>query len=186
MSGLSSAQWSGRLIVTAFVLGMITYLTMILGPLAELEKIAGLKPFDLRPGGYSYDSARDLIAALGQEGRRIYLWRQIPLDTAYPALFAISVAGAICWFSRILAAPLNGLFRAVSYTAYLAGMADYLENALIVTMLNSGAEMSPSLTRFASAATISKSVLTSVAMTALLLAIILFLALKLKRSGNPN
>lgn len=186
MSTLQTALSNGWFIIAAFVLGAIVYLAMILGPLAELEQISGLKPFDLRPGGYSHDSARDLIAALGPEGRRIYLWRQLPLDTAYPALFALAVAGAIRWFSAALAAPLIVWFQAASYAAYLASLTDYLENALIVAMLNSGDDPSLALTRIASAATLTKSVLTSVALTAMILAIVLFLARRLKRSGTPT
>ncbi len=179
-------RWSGRVIVGAIALGTVVYLMMVLGPLAELEQITGSKPFDLRPGGYSHDSARDLINALGQEGSRIYLWRQIPLDTVYPALFAISVAGSINWLSGRFAAPFRRWFRAAATAAYFAAFADYVENAMIVAMLTTGSDLSPSLTQIASAATIFKSVLTTLSVVALLLAAILSFAVKLKRSGNPD
>ena len=57
MSGLPKALCGARAIAATFAVGSIVYLAMILGPLARLEQIAGAKPFDLRPGGYSRDSA---------------------------------------------------------------------------------------------------------------------------------
>lgn len=186
MSGLPKALCRARIIAAAFAVGSIVYLAMILGPLARLEQIAGAKPFDLRPGGYSRDSALAFISALGQDGRDIYLWRQIPLDTVYPALFAMSVAGSLCWLSERLGKPFNRWLRAAAFTAVFAALADYLENAMIVMMLISDAGPSPAVTHLASAATISKSVLTTLAMAALLLAATLLLALKLRRSGKPD
>jgi len=172
----------GRVLFATFLLAAIVYGAMVLGTLAELQRIAGAKPFDLRPGGYDFADATAFIAALGPDGRALYLWRQLPLDTLYPGLFALVCAGAIHWFSRPLRDPLRRWLRAVAPLAYLAALADYLENILIARMLVSFPDLPEGLVRAASTASMSKSVLTTVVMTALLIAMISYGARHLKRA----
>ena len=73
------------------------YLAMVLGTLPALEAQAGMMPFDLRPTGYSTDTALALLRALGAEGRFYYLTRQLPLDTLYPALMALTLSSLYRW-----------------------------------------------------------------------------------------
>ncbi len=85
----------GSRILLFWCAAMLVYFLMVFGSLADIERITGVKAFDMRPNGYSYADALALISALGEEGRRVYLLMQIPLDTLYPALLAISSARSL-------------------------------------------------------------------------------------------
>ena len=175
MRYLPHGPTDGRVILLTFVLAMSVYLGMVFGTLSELERIAGARPFDLRPTGYSLDDAAALIASLGEDGRHLYLWRQIPLDTFYPALLALWSAGAICWFARPLRPAPKRLFQTVASLAFVAALFDYLENTLIVWMLNTAPDLSPTLVGMASLATLAKSGFTTVVSIAVLLSMIAYL-----------
>lgn len=123
----------------------------------------------MRPGGYSFEDALALISALGEDGRHVYLRRQIPLDTMYPALLAISTASSLYWLAQSVGMAAS-LYRANAVTAYLAAIADYTENGLIIWMLHAGHDRLDSLVVAASLATISKSALSTIVFITLLIA----------------
>jgi len=148
----------------------LVYCLMVFGPLADIERITGVRAFDMRPTGYSYADALALISALRQEGRRVYLTMQIPLDTVYPALLAISSASSLYWLSQPFGSTARW-YRAVAAVAYLAAIADYAENGLIVWMLNAGPSVPEALVTAASLASVSKSIFSTVVFTTLLIAL---------------
>ena len=157
----------------AFLFGMgatIIYLVMVLGTLGHLTDLAGVLPFDLRPTGYSQVDTEGLLQALGEAGRQYYLTRQIPLDTLYPALLALTLISTLRWravrFGPTLMTRIGGPL------AILAAAFDYLENLGISTMLLTGRESDPALIKAASIATILKSALTSVAILAVIATLI--------------
>lgn len=163
----------GQTVIILWVLTLLTYVCMVLGTLADIQRIAGEPAFDMRPFGYSYESAGNFLEALGEQGRNIYLMRQIPLDILYPALLALSSAGALLWLSRTFGRTAR-FYRAAAAVAFVAALADYVENVLIVWMLNAGADLSPSLVSAASMATVAKSTLSTIVFTALLVALVEF------------
>lgn len=171
----------GPVILLTFILAMTVYLAMVFGTLAQLERIAGARPFDLRPAGYSLDDAATFIAALGEDGRHLYLWRQIPLDTIYPALLALWSAGAIRWFSRTFRPAPRRWFGAAASLAFVAALFDYLENILILWMLNTAPDLIPAVVRAASLATLAKSGSTTVVSTAVLLSMVAYLITRIRR-----
>jgi len=144
---------------------MIIYLVMVLGTLRYLTDLAMVQPFDLRPAGYSQADAAVLLDALGEAGRQYYLTWQIPLDTLYPALLALTLISTLRWCAVRFGPTL--MTRIGGPLAILAAAFDYLENLGIVFMLLAGAESHPTLIHAASIATILKSALTSVAILAL-------------------
>lgn len=153
----------------AFLFGigaMIIYLVMVLGTLGHLTDLAGVLPFDLRPTGYSQVDAEGLLQALGESGRHYYLTRQIPLDTLYPALLALTLISALRWrsfrFGPTLMTKIGGAL------AILAATFDYLENLGISLMLLSGSESDLALVKAASTASILKSALTTAAILAVI------------------
>jgi hypothetical protein len=99
-----------------------------------MQHASGLKLLDMMPFGYSPLYVNDLFKALGKVGRETYLFRQIPLDLLYPGLFAIT-------YSLIFAFFLNKINQLKSPWVYgcllpfIAGIADYLENVGIISML---------------------------------------------------
>jgi len=180
MTNLLSYPQHGSRILLFWGAAMIAYLVMVFGSLADLERITGVMPFDMRLAGYSYAEAMALISALGEEGRRIYLSVQIPLDTVYPALFAISTASSLYWLSQSFGSTARW-YRAVAAMAYLAAIADYAENGFIVWMLNVGPDVPEALVSAASLASLSKSILTTVVFTTLLIALAEFAIRKMRQ-----
>ena len=89
---------SGRNVLIFFIPSVAVYLLMLFHTIPAVESYATeMKIFDLSPGGYSYDYAVKLLSALGNDGRKEYLSRQIPLDFIYPALFSISSFLMLAW-----------------------------------------------------------------------------------------
>ncbi len=157
-----------RVLASSFVLALLVYLVMIFGPLAWLEAIAGVAPFDMRPGGYSLVEARALLAALGVDGRRLYLTTQIPLDMVYPGLLGLSLFIALTRLATGFRGRLGAVLRLLRWTAVLAAVADYAENLMITVMLISASPPDGGTVALASAASTAKAGLTTLAATAVL------------------
>lgn len=173
MNNLLSYPQHGSRILLFWCAAMLVYSLMIFGSLADIERITGVKAFDMRPIGYSYTDALALISALGEEGRRAYLTLQIPLDMVYPALLAISSASSLYWLSQSFGSTARW-YRAVAAIAYLAAIADYAENGLIVWMLKAGLGVPQALVSAASLTTVSKSILSTIVFATLLIALAAF------------
>ena len=180
MTNLLSFPQHGSRILLFWGVAILVYYLMVFGTLADIERITGVRAFDMRPTGYTYADAMALISALGDEGRRIYLMRQIPLDTVYPALLAISSASSLFWLSRSFGSTVRW-YRAFAAMAYLAATADYAENLLIVWMLNAGPSVPEALVTAASLASVSKSILSTIVFTALLVALTEFAIRRMRR-----
>jgi len=140
-----------------------TYLTMVLWSLPLIAEMAdGRAPFDMRPGGYSFDEAMAFLNAIDDVGRDFYLDTQQFLDSFYPALFVISVAIPLAHLMpRYLGWPLAML-------AIGAGTFDYLENGAVAIMLSTEPdELTETMVSTASTWTLAKSILTTVVSLAL-------------------
>jgi len=149
------------------LIGVSIYLLMINVTLAHIEAVSGYVPFDMRPFGYIPAEAASLIEALGAEGRKYYLVRQIPLDMVYPAVLAMTLIAAICWFGRRM--PNSNLVRLGIIFSVGAALFDYGENLGIMAMIWSWPGLSVPLVYAASTATIVKSALTTLAVVFALL-----------------
>jgi hypothetical protein len=94
---------------------------MLVWSLPRLRDLSGgLDPFDLRFFGYDSAAARALLAALGPAGRSFYLTVQQGLDTAFPALLAMTLALAYA----LLAPPTAA--RVLTLIAVAAAALDYM------------------------------------------------------------
>ena len=145
------------------------YLLMIFGTLAHIESVSGLRPFDMRPGGYSAELANSLIRNLGSNGRGYHLTRQIPLDLVYPSLMALALVSLLKWLgSRGVS---QNFVRIGTWFSIAAAFADYLENAGICVMILSWPEISANTVLAASVASIVKSGLTTAAVLIVLLGV---------------
>ena len=145
------------------------YLLMIFVTLAQIETLSGLRPFDMRPGGYSAEQANSLLSALGSSGRRYYLMRQIPLDLAYPALMALTLVSMLKWLR--LQEVNHRLVQIGIWFSIWAALADYLENVGICLMILSWPEISANTVLAASVASTVKSGLTTAAVLIVLLGV---------------
>lgn len=94
----------------------------------------GMKLLDMMPLGYDLDYVNALFNTLGPKGREVYLYRQLPVDMVYPALFGISYYLLLAYFLK----KLNKFNSKLFYFCLLppfAGLADYLENIGIISLL---------------------------------------------------
>ena len=141
--------------------GASIYLLMINVTLAHIETVSGQIPFDMRPFGYGPQEAAQLLDALGADGRRYYLTRQIPLDTVYPALLAMTLVSSMLWFGTRL--PNSRLVRTGIVFAVGAAFFDYAENIGIAAMILGWPDVSDALVQATSAASVVKSCSTTAA-----------------------
>ena len=151
-----------------FVVTTLVYAVMVLWSLPKISEAAsGLAPFDMRPIGYSLDEATAFLTALTEEGRSFYLSTQHRLDLVYPPLLALTLALGL-W----IMAPVRAVILLLALVAVplLAMIADLAENWFVSWMLKTPPQaLSEDLVAMASAATFVKSMLTTVAMSLLLL-----------------
>ena len=159
------------------------YLVMIGVTLDHIQSLSGLRPFDMRPGGYSSEQAIALLDALGIEGRQYYLTRQIPLDLAYPALMALTLVSILKLLE--LQDANRVLTRAGVWLSVGAATADYLENAGICAMILSWPEPSTTLIQAASVASIAKAILTTLAVMTVTIGLIFWVYRKMRSWLNP-
>ena len=137
---------------------------------------SGMKLLDMMPIGYNSDYVITLFNALGEKGRNVYLYDQIPIDMIYPMLFGISYCLILAYFLN----KLNKLNSPLFYLCLLpivVGIFDYLENIGIIIMLNNYPNFSQNLIKSTNIFTIIKSMTTSIYFVVLII-ILIILGLK--------
>ncbi len=168
-------------ILTAATLGL--YLVMVGWSLPLISEAAGgLRPFDMRPGGYSHEEAIAFLSALTPEGRQFYLTTQHRLDMIYPPLLGLMLGFSLWHLLRSVAAPIRQIMIVISLGVTVT---DLWENAKVAAMLRlNPAEVAPETIAAASNITAAKSALTSVAMIILLSALLVRATLYWKNRNN--
>jgi len=160
VKGVSPAYW---LLLGATV---SVFLAMVVWTLPTIRAEAdGLRAFDLRFTGYTFDEAFDFLTALSADGRTLYGGWQSTLDAIFPPLLFATIAIAI-WH---LSADIRPITRYMIITvAAIAMAADSFENAYIRDMLIAGADgIDVDIVATASLATVVKSAATLVSLSAL-------------------
>jgi hypothetical protein len=142
-------------VIVALIVSFALWAAMLFWTLAYLRRIAGgLEPFELRPFGYTVEEARTLLHALSDIGRAYYADVQLQLDTAYPALYALSRGLLLLWLTtagRTAQRPLPLPVRiALLALPLLAAWFDYAENNAIAAMLTAGPQVGADLVARAS------------------------------------
>jgi len=168
-----------------FALAMAVYVVMVAWSLPTVSAAAGgLAPFDLRPGGYTFEEAREFLRALSPAGKAHYLYVQHPLDYVYPPLITATLYLGIA----LLTPDAAGRWRWVIGVVALPIVAfDYLENLAVARLLQLGADRAtPTAVATASRWTLLKSGFSTVAMTLLLALLIAWVvrSLRAKRSAG--
>lgn len=153
---------SGKKVLILFVLTCLVYFLMLFVTIPKVMGFSGgMKIFDMMPLGYNTEYANTLLKSLGNEGRNVYLFQQIPLDLIFPFLFGMGNCLLLAYF-------LNKLNRLKAQSVYLcllpvfASIFDYLENFGITTMLCNYPNLSELLVQTTNLFSISKSLLTTV------------------------
>lgn len=161
----------GRTVLALFIATNLLYGLMLLVTIPALTKFSGgLMIPDMMPTGYDHTYLQRLMEALGEDGRRYYLTRQLPVDLLYPLLFGLTYSLLTAWsFKR-----LGAFGRRVAYLALLpliAALADYAENFGLAAVLLQYPNNSEILSRVTSAFTWIKSASTTLFFTFFLLAL---------------
>ena len=155
-------QHSGKKVLVLFLLTNIVYAYMLLVTIpATMEFSNGLQLLDMMPVGYNLEYVNTLFHTLGDYGRQMYLTKQIPVDLIYPLLFGISYAAVLAYF--LLKLPkLNSKFLYLCLLPVIAGLADYLENIGIISMLNTYPNVTETTVNITSMFSVIKSSATSI------------------------
>ncbi len=140
----------------------------------------GMKLLDMMPLGYNAEYISTLFDTLGEEGRAIYLYNQIPIDMVYPFLFGISSCLVIAYFLRKIN-KLDTPFFYLCLIPIIAGVSDYFENFGIITMLISFPNLSETSINTTNTFTIIKSMTTSLYFVSLIIVMTIFGIKMLKR-----
>ena len=165
---------NGKTVLILFVITNLVYAYMLgISIPATMAYADGLKLLDMMPMGYSADYIQHLFTTLDDEGRAIYLWKQIPADMLYPILFAISNCLIMAYFLKKIK-QFDSLLFFLCTLPIIAGIADYLENISIISMLNSFPDLSSFTMKASHLFTVVKSAATTVYFTALLITIGMF------------
>lgn len=161
MKGFLERFATGRVVLGLFVPCTLVYLWIILVSIpAVVVEAPDTKLFDMSPAGYSYEEARFVLERIGESGRDTYLYHQLPVDTVYPGLFAVTYALMLFWVFGKFASKGSVWFR-LTYLPIAAGVLDYFENMGILTMLVSYPDLTPAIVQMTSIFTILKSLFTT-------------------------
>lgn len=151
-------------LIISGVLTAVIMCVMNMWLIPEIESGAGgLKCFDMRFFGYTYEQANEFIHALTYKAKEIYLYRQLPLDFIYPIVYGV--------FLFILNKKFAGNIFSYILTALLV-LFDFLENVCSVIMLKSPS-FTEGLAFTASTATVVKSALMTLNIVFILVLIII-------------
>jgi len=153
---------TGKKVLLLFLLTNLVYAFMILRTIPKVTAFSeGMRLLDMMPMGYDLDYINTLFETLGEEGRNVYLYNQIPVDMLYPFLFAISYSLLIAYFLKKIDKYNSALFH-LCWLPIIAGIADYMENFGIILMLNSYPKLISSLTILTNIFTLVKSMTTTI------------------------
>ncbi len=174
---------TGKKVLLLFILANLVYAVMLIITIPKTMMFSnGMKLLDMMPFGYSPEYINSLFETLGENGRDIYLYNQIPIDMIYPFLFGIGYCLLIAYFLKKLN-KLNSVCFYLCLLPLIAGLADYMENLGLVTMLTSYPDLSQISMAATNIFTIMKSMTTTIYFIAL---IITSIAFGIKTLSNKN
>lgn len=178
---------TGKRVLLLFILTNLIYAFMLVITIPKTMAFAGgMKLLDMMPMGYDSEYIQTLFKALGENGRAVYLHYQIPMDMIYPFLFGISYCLLTAYFLKKLK-TFSSPYSHLCYLPVIGGIADYLENFGIITMLITYPEL-PQITMTASNAfTMTKSIATTLFFVALIIIFFVFIVKMVKeRKSSAN
>lgn len=151
LHGRRAPFWAAGAMAFLVVYSAVTLQT---GPRAELRALPGGTPSLEECPAYSVTEAHTYVSALGPAGREVYR-RALVLDLAYPLVFAPALLLCIAvLFSRLLRS--ERLTWALALLPALAAPLDWLEDALLLALLNSSPPYPAAIAGVASVATSAK------------------------------
>lgn len=165
---------TGKKVLVFFLLSMTVYLAMLLVTIPRIMTFSGgMNILDMMPAGYDAAYVNELFEKLGENGRKMYLFVQIPLDLIYPALYGIGFCLVLSWFLNKMG-KLHGNLVYFSLLPVVAGFFDYCENFGIIAMLQVWPTIPVTLVKVTNLFSVLKSGLTSIYFIVLIVVIVIF------------
>lgn len=177
---------TGKKVLLLFLLTNIVYAVMLTVTIPKTMTFSnGLKLLDMMPLGYDLEYINTLFETLGENGRQVYLTNQLPVDMIYPFLFGISYCLLIGFFLKKLN-KLDSFFFYLCFLPLIAGIADYLENFGIFTMLYNFPDFSPFTAKVTNVFSVVKSMTTTVFFIVLIITLLMLGISKLKERRKTS
>lgn len=142
----------------------------------------GMKLLDMLPFGYEAQYVQLLFDTLGEEGRHAYLTRQLPLDMIYPGLFAVSYSLITVYFLNKMG-KFNGWVVNLAFIPVVVGLADYAENAGIITMLLNYPNQTTLMVGLTSTFSVVKAMSTTVYFVSLLVILVAYAIIHFRKKS---
>ena len=153
---------SCKKVLGLFIITNLVYVFMLTVTIPKTMGFSnGKKLLDMMPTGYDFNYVSELFNTLGEIGRETYLTNQIPVDMIYPLLFGLTYCLLLAYFLN----KLNKFKTPFTYLCLIpivAGIADYLENFGIITMLKNYPELKESTVYMTNIFSVVKSISTSI------------------------
>ncbi|MCK0160016.1 hypothetical protein [Allomuricauda sp. F6463D] len=177
---------SGQKVLGLFILTNVVYTFMLTVTIPKTMEFAnGMKLLDMMPTGYDLNYVSELFTSLGENGRVTYLTNQIPVDMIYPLLFGLSYCLLLGYFLKKLN-KLNSPYIYLCLIPIIAGIADYLENFGIITMLKNYPELKETTAYATNIFSVIKSISTSMFFIAFIVVLITLGIKVLNRKTSAN
>ncbi len=176
---------SGKKVLGLFILTNLVYTLMLTVTIPKtMEFSNGMKLLDMMPTGYDLNYVNELFTAIGENGRLTYLSNQIPVDMIYPLLFGLSYCLLLGYLLKKMN-KLNSQYIYLCLIPIIAGIADYLENIGIITMLKNYPELTEVAVKTTSSFSLIKSISTS-AFFIVLIVMLIILGIKFLKSNKTS
>jgi hypothetical protein len=164
----------GKTVLFFFILTNLVYLSMLTVTIPKVMTLAnGMKLPDMMPTGYDFDYVNNLFTALGEKGRWVYLYNQIPLDMIYPLLFGIGYSLLFAYFLKKIKLYGSHYFY-FTFLPIISGISDYIENIGIIAMIRQYPDLSAETVSITNTFSILKSSTTTIFFVALIILLIVF------------
>jgi len=164
---------SGKKVLGLFILTNVVYIFMLTVTIPKtMNHSNGLNLLDMMPAGYNLNYVDELFDSLGEIGRETYLTNQIPVDMIYPLLFGLSYCLLLAYLLKKLK-KLNAPFIYLCLLPIIAGIADYMENFGIITLLKNYPDLTKGMVSTTSLFSVIKSISTSLFFVTLIIILIL-------------
>jgi hypothetical protein len=137
------------------------------------ERFCGLTPLDLQ-GSYNTEEVCTFMEKIGEAGRIFYARMLLMLDFAFPLSYTLFWSAALAFLlGKFL--PCNSKLMYISLLPFVAGLADWLENLLILSMLFSYPKIVNIVVLLASSMTYIKDLFMWISLLLLILGLLLYL-----------
>jgi hypothetical protein len=177
---------SGKKVLGLFILTNLVYAFMLTVSIPKtMEFSNGMRLLDMMPTGYDLNYVSELFTSLGENGRLTYLTNQIPVDMIYPLLFGLSYCLLLGYFLKKLN-KLNSPYSYLCLIPIISGIADYLENIGIITMLKNYPELKETTVYTTNVFSVIKSISTSIFFIALIVVLLSLVIKVLNRKTSAN